>query len=496
MNSISPQMLGLAQVTLVKTPSDGGDGPGRALTPRRLLDIAVRRRRLLIGGLVAGAAVGALLTLLTPKQYTSTSRLQISRETAQVVNVGAISRDVSVGDQEFYQTQYGLMRAQALAERVARDLGAVDDPAFFRLFGKSNEFDRNPGAQGRARRNELAGDILLHHVEVAPVHGSSLVDIQARTPSAALSQKVAQTWGQDFISSNLERRLGASSYATGFLQIRLDQLRDRLEKSERRVAEYAAKQGIIELPATGGGGPRSPGADLVQGRSLVTDDLIALNAARDAATTDRIQAGGRLAAADRQPEASSDALNYRAIGLLRESRADAASEYARLTTQVGADDFAAKAAKAEIDSLDAAIQGEGGRVRTALQQTYQAALSREQALTRRVDALKASLATLRQRSIQYNIYQRDAATNRELYDALLQRYKEIGVAGAVESNNIAVVDPALLPDEPSSPRLSLNLILFTLAGALVAVIGVAIMEQLDEGASEADRTPPSPLPET
>ena len=43
-------------------------------------------------------------------------------------------------------------------------------------------------------------------------------------------------------------------------------------------------------------------------------------------------------------------------------------------------------------------------------------------------------------NIQYNIYQREADTNRQLYDALLQRYKEIGVAGSVGVNNIAIVE--------------------------------------------------------
>ena len=106
-------------------------------------------------------------------------------------------------------------------------------------------------------------------------------------------------------------------------------------------------------------------------------------------------------------------------------------------------------------------------------------------LSQRVNALKAQLSDLRQRSIQYNIYQRDADTNRELYDGLLQRYKEIGVAGAAENNNVAVVDAARLPETPSSPRLSVNLLLFTLAGAILGLIVVAVLEQLGEGAEPA-----------
>ena len=135
MNSISPQMLGLASgnVTLFtgSTPLDTVIEE-RARPFRRLLQMASRWRWLLIGGIGAGALLGLLATLLMTRQYASTARLEISRGSDRVVNIDSVQRDISIGDQEFYQTQYGLLRTQVLAERVARDLGLVDDPSFSR----------------------------------------------------------------------------------------------------------------------------------------------------------------------------------------------------------------------------------------------------------------------------------------------------------------------------------------------------------------------------
>ena len=484
MNSISPQMLGLAagNVTLLKTPATVEEFTSvRAPPLRRLLRIATRWRWVLIGGVVAGAVLGLFVPLLMTRQYTATVRLEISRETARVVNIDSVSRDTSIGDQEFYQTQYGLLRTEALAERVARDLGAVDDPHFFKVFGKSDAFERYSGSAGKAKRSEIAGQILLLRVGVSPVRGSSLVDIRAVTPSPDLSQKIAQMWGQDYIASNLERRFDASSYARRFLETRLNQLRDKLESSERQAMQYAAGQGIIDLPS--GNNSNSSDGGATPSRSLVTDDLVALNTARETATNDRILAQSRLAEAN-HPDASTEALNNEAIGVMRKERAEAASEYAKLMVQFEPDYPAAKAVKSQIDAFDAAIQREETRVRASLQQTYQSALTREQALSQKVNGLKGSLTDLRQRSIQYNIFQRDADTNRELYKALLQRYKEIGVAGAVENNNVAVVDAAKLPDQPSSPRLLVNLMLFMLAGAVAGAGVAAVLEQIDEGVSE------------
>ena len=62
-------------------------------------------------------------------------------------------------------------------------------------------------------------------------------------------------------------------------------------------------------------------------------------------------------------------------------------------------------------------------------------------LRREVAVLKAGMNRQQRDSIQYNIYQREADANRELYNGLLQRYKEIGVA-SVGASNISIVDLA------------------------------------------------------
>ena len=79
---------------------------------------------------------------------------------------------------------------------------------------------------------------------------------------------------------------------------------------------------------------------------------------------------------------------------------------------------------------------------------YRGALSAEQALQARVAQLKGDVLNLRGRSIQYTILQREVDTNRSLYDALLQRYKQIGVAGGVGMAPVSIVDRAAGTDVP------------------------------------------------
>ena len=111
---------------------------------------------------------------------------------------------------------------------------------------------------------------------------------------------------------------------------------------------------------------------------------------------------------------------------------------------------------------------------------YRASVMREQELRARVSDLQDRFGVQERDSIQYNIYLREADTNRQLYESLLQRYKEIGVAG-VEASNISIIDPARIPQAPSSPRLALNLALALVVGLGLALAATIALEQIDEG---------------
>lgn len=108
------------------TPQDGEALP----LVRQYLRIAHRWRYVVLGAVALSVTLGLVLTLLMTPQYTATSTIEISRDSNQLTNFQGVERETSVADQEFYQTQYGLLRSRVLAERVASQLRLVDDKAF------------------------------------------------------------------------------------------------------------------------------------------------------------------------------------------------------------------------------------------------------------------------------------------------------------------------------------------------------------------------------
>lgn len=450
----------------------------------RYLHIIVRRKWVLVSSVVIAAIVGLLVTLLMTPKYTAETKLEIKRESDRIVNVQGVEPEEASVDLEFYETQWGLLRSRTLAERVATELKLHDNADFFEMFGKNDIADTIREAEGRANsagreeRIREAGTVLLKNVSVAPTRLSRLVDVRFTSPDPALTTEITNTWSKAFIELSLERRFEATAYARTFLEGRLEQLRQRMQESERALVGYAASQRIINIPsATSSGSEQTAGSE----RPIVADDLTMLNRALSEAVADRVAAESRLRSSGGN---TTEALSNQAIADLRTRRASLAAEQANLLEQFEPNYPPARALASQIQELDRAISREENRVSSTLRASFDAAAARERILRGRVQGLEGDLLDLRRRTIQYNIFQREVDTNRQLYDALLQRYKEIGVAGGIGVNNISIVDRAQVPDKPSSPNLILNLLISLVAGSLVGAGLALALEQLDQTISD------------
>src|SRR5690606_1004818 len=126
-------------------------------------------------------------------------------------------------------------------------------------------------------------------------------------PDPQFSMRVANAWAENFIETNLERKVQSTSYGREQLQRQLIEYKDRLDESQRQLVAYASNQEIINLPGQNEGAPE---------RSIVVDNLAMLNAELAQATADRIQAEARYREAG-AANATAEALSNLAINNLR-----------------------------------------------------------------------------------------------------------------------------------------------------------------------------------
>ena len=118
-------------------------------------------------------------------------------------------------------------------------------------------------------------------------------------------------------------------------------------------------------------------------------------------------------------------------------------------------------------------------IKQTIKAEYESARAQELALIEKLEQVKTEVLDLRGRSIEYTILRREADAARSLYDGLLQQYRELGVAGEVDTNNISIIDRAQ-GGVLVGPSLRYNLLIAFALGLLGAGAVAGVREVLDD----------------
>jgi polysaccharide biosynthesis transport protein len=447
----------------------------------RYVHLLIKHRWVIVSIVAAAVALGAVMTLMQTPLYTSTVRLQIDRNAAQIVKTGDITPE-RADDDEFMGTQYELLRGPAMAERVASALKLGDDSTFFRprefsIIGFVEGVFRSapvPAEQhsNRADNESAAAEIVLANRFVRPVVRSRLVDISYSDPQPERAQRIAAAYADAFIASNLDKRFEANSYAKVFLEDQLQQLKLRLEQSEKALLDFGQKEEIVQTNDKA---------------SIAESNLEAANTALGTVIAERIKNEQQW----KQLESATainlpQLLSNKYIEDLRFKRGELVTQYQQKLGTFKPNYPDMVQLNNQIAEIDRLLAIEVNTLKDSFKAAYQSSLDQENEMKARIESLKQQVLDLQKRLIKYNILKREVDTNQSLYDGLLQRYKEVDVAGGVGANNVFIVDKASLPAAPSSPRMSRALLISFVLGLAVA-LGVAfLLEHLDDTLRSAE----------
>jgi len=475
--ALDPRMQALS--TLVR----GGDAES-AEKEVDLLEywrIILKRKWTVLGAFVIVLLTGLMATLLTTPIYRATAVVQIERQSLRVVNVPGVDPVEAPYDREFYETQFQLLRSRSMAEKVVADLdpnhpvfAVMSAPTPWRklvdmVMGSGENAARTEDSA--AKRQQLVG-LVQGGLSVEPVINSRLARIHFDSPDSGLSASVANAVAEGFIDSNMERRIDTSSYAKEFLEDRLEQTKLKLQDSEKALAEFATRERFVNI------GERE---------TLLSSDLVSLNGALMTARQERINAESQL----RQGQGNSAMshpflMQNEGVQALRATRSKLAAEYQEKLLTFKPAYPLMQQLKSQMDELDKQMEGEVKLVRAGLAGTFDAARAKEGMLQEQVDRLTDQVLALQSRSTDFTVLEREVETSRQLYDALLQRYKEIGITSNVDANNISIVDTALVPGAPFKPDMRRNLLMASLAGLMLGILLAFLIEFLDDTLKRPD----------
>ncbi len=436
----------------------------------RYLRVIARRKWTVLAVFAVAVVVAAVVSLLTTPVYRASLALQIERSEANLFGSGG-----DLESREAYQTQIELLKSRGLAQRVITDLRldehptfAVQDGILARLGLRPSEEELDPARRQESREGQRV-ERFLKLLQVEAVRNSHIVRLHFEHPDAELAVRVVGAVADAYRSLYLERRLAAFSDTNKVLSGELSAMKARLEEAERAANQFARDNEIIRIDEK----PTVVDGLRVQPASADGIRLREFTMAHALAQQERIQAEAiyQRMREVKNPESIPGVPQNASIQRYKEAKARLEAELQEELKAAKPGETAPAKIQARITDLQARINEEAENVRLAITSSFETAKRKEALIEAKLRQAKSSMLGLQDRSVDYNVLRREAETNRQLYEAMLQRYKEIGVVGGIGRHTVSIVEPAAAPRRPVKPNLAINLLL---GAALGVVLGVGL----------------------
>ncbi len=408
-----------------------------------------------LGAILGLGAALALAWIETPV-YEARTLIEVQGLNSDFLNARSV--DPSAADPEasaYLQTQMKMLESDLLVERVAARLDADKRPEF--RFERRTPLDRilrRPGGPLPSRQRLL--EKVADGLRVRALGTSRIIEVSYGSRDPRFAARFVNTLAEEFIRYSVDNRLESARTVARQLGEQLQDLKSNLEKSENELQDYARKAGLVF----------TAGRDSVaEGR--LTQLQEALLKAQDARVQEQARYERVLAS---PPEALPEVLDDATLRSYQVKLTELKQQAADLSATLKPAHYRVKQVQAQIDTLQAAVEAQRANILRRLKTQYDTALNRENMLAQYYRQQAGLVADESAKAVRYDVLKREVDTNRQLYDGMLQRVKEAGIASAVRAAHLRVAAPARTPDFPVSPKPPIYAAAGLLAGSLAGML--------------------------
>jgi capsular exopolysaccharide synthesis family protein len=449
--------------------------PAWDLSPREphLYDYLLILRKhqwLILSFLVAVVTIVTIATFRMQSVYVATARIEIDRENGTILPFqGMESYDYLMDTENYIETQSKILTSETLALKTIRSSGLGARPEFASPNGPSEALAIG-SLENQKRPPELGA--FLGSMSVRRVPNSRLMDVSFESTDPQFAARVVNEHIKNFQDQNIRAHFDETTRATSWLNEELNELKLRVQESEDKRIAYERKNQIWTLDDK---------------QNITTQRLGDINKAFTDAQQERMKKEAFYQFAKAGDIAQVPQLRDNPIlQSLIAKRQSASQEYSEAINQFGPNFPKVQRLQAQLKDLDQLVQKENENTLNRIESEYREAKQRELMMMQALDEQKAEANQMAERLVEYNILKREAEANKTLYDGLMTKLKEVGISSALQSSNIRVVDPAMIPASPSRPAKARNIALAFLVG-LVGGIGLALLrEYLDNTVKTPD----------
>jgi capsular exopolysaccharide synthesis family protein len=469
-------------------PSAPGFTPDSDVHLLDRIAVLYRYRRIAIAVFVLTSAAMMIQGYSSVQYYRAQGQLLIENErTTAVPGLAGQNTEFYEDPEPYFQTQYKILRGRDLTRRVVARIKLNQVPEFngtakppstpltllgdlrtrlTSLVSGKAETAEAPHAEQAPDESALVG-AFISRVNVDPVRGSRLVLVSFDAVDPAVAATATNGLMDEYVDQNLEVKLQSSQNMVDWLDKELANQQKKVEESERALAEYRDKQNALSLDDK---------------QNIVLSRLNALNDAVTRARMDRVQKetqyilikpllrGG--VAGPVSPDALPIVVQSAQMQQLKTRLAELQQQKVQLSAKYGEKHPAILNVNAQLADTQRQLDLETSKAMWSIKNDYDTAVLNERTLAQNLEAAKEDAQDLSRKSVGYSVMEREAKSNRQVYESLLQREKELRVSNNSRANNVRVVDRAEVPKSPLAPT-GRRTWFTSLAIGLMVAIGVA-----------------------
>ena len=421
-----------------------------------------------------GLIAGVLITLPQTPVYQAKTTLEVMEMNQNFMNMKDIQEvNESSGYNQLTDitTQIKILESESLTERVLAAMKVSKPSDLSQEGGRVTAWRRalNLPEPELEDPHTAAVRMASKNLKVKVSGQTRVIEILVDSTDKNVATEFANHLTQEYIDQNMEARWKMTQRTGEFLTKQIDEMRIKLEASEDALHAYAKRFGLLY---TGAGDTKGAGTNITE------EKLSQLQTELTRAQADRVNKQSRYElAVSARPDTLPDVLNDKNLGEYQTKLTELRREKAGLDETFTVEHPRVKRLEAQIAAVQASLDRQRTDILALIKNEYDSALRREKLIENSYQQQTGLVTDQGEKAIQYNILRREAETNRQLYDGMLQKVKESSIASALRASNVRVVDPAKPPKRPYKPNLILNAALGLLSGMLFAVAMVVMKER-------------------
>jgi succinoglycan biosynthesis transport protein ExoP len=421
------------------------------MTLQQFLLILRARYRVALLALLVTVATTVIVSLVLPKQFTTGAAVVIDVKAPDMVSGMILQGMMAPG---YMATQVDIINSDRVARAVVKLLKMDQSPAIQQQWQEATK--------GEGQLLDWLATLLQKNLDVKPARESTVININYTATDPDFAAAVANAFAQAYINVNLDLQVAPARQYASFFEEQTKAARSKLEKTQQALSDYQQKHGITS-----------------------TDERLDFETAKLNETSSQLTGiqGQTTDSQSKRINAKADTVaEVMQSPLINGLKADIARLEAKLiesNVNLGKNHPQTQRAEAELASLKTQLNAETKKITTSIETTYQISRSREKQLVDSLERQKKRVLLLNKQRDELNVLRRDIESAQRSFELVSQRASQTDIASQTNQTNIAVLNPAFVPTQPSKPRVFLNILVSIFLGTLLGV-GLALMLELKD----------------